>query len=749
MNTLMNKGHPAILNHKTIKHIVLWALFLTLLTASFAALSQSVSGGVTYSQIQTAASTSGDVSRVMFERLLGPFGKDPFTTFSGAGSFLAGLFFVFNAILFAIGTAFVGYHMVSAVANSAHEGEVLGKRMNSLWVPIRFSTGIFGMLPVFGGFSLSQAIMMMCALLGIGTANLISTQAITQNAQYQGVIAPPGIAPGVQSSAVDSSIAHQIAMMNLCVLSYNKYANLMGSDSSSSPDAAFIAIKNDGLYTAGAPMDCGSIVFTDTSSTVDYRSNTGVLQSIGLGGFRNNAVDYESIKEMAKSTSKIRMTTLGNLQNEIAPIMTEWFSGAAEETFPPYPGEKLSAALKKVSEDEMSAVKQAMTAAGAANSSVKGNIESSMMNGGWMTMGAWYSTFAEVNSALQTAATSSRLDVAPPDFSKTKLPDTVSKPLLSFAIKKQAEPQTCGALMIKYSANAIGNCSIGQSFSTFLIEKVVSNTGGEGMINPVIASKNIGDWMLTAVAGVIVGKGALMVAEKFSKMPLNPLGLINAVKNYATAGDSGGGFLSVLAGGTSKIAPYILLAMVSIGIVYAVYIPFVPYLTWFSGLVSYIASVIEGLVAAQVWSFSHLHTDGEGMGQKTEKGYVYILNMLLRPGLMVIGFFMASGIVTLLGTFFFQQFATALANVQGDTVTGPLIFIGIVGVVMIALVSLIQTAFNLIYEVPDRVIAWFGHGMEARLAKEMDSKVEGDSKSLARWTSQSTGNVIGNASKPE
>ena len=86
---------------------------------------------------------------------------------------------------------------------------------------------------------------------------------------------------------------------------------------------------------------------------------------------------------------------------------------------------------------------------------------------------------------------------------------------------------------------------------------------------------------------------------------------------------------------------------------------------------------------------------------------------------------------------------------QGDTVTGPLIFIGIVGVVMITLVSLIQTSFNLIYEVPDRVIAWFGHGMEARLAKEMDSKIEGDSKSLARWTSQSTGNVIGNASKPE
>ena len=152
-----------------------------------------------------------------------------------------------------------------------------------------------------------------------------------------------------------------------------------------------------------------------------------------------------------------------------------------------------------------------------------------------------------------------------------------------------------------------------------------------------------------------------------------------------------------------------------------------------SALLSYFSSVVEGLVAAQVWAFSHLNSDGEGMGQKTERGYIYMLNMLLRPSLMVMGFFFASSISVLLGTFLFQEIGTAIANAQGNSFTGPMVIFGIVVAVMLMLLTLIQTVFNLIYEVPDRTIAWFGHGMEARMAKEMDRAVEGKMDQSARW----------------
>ena len=114
-------------------------------------------------------------------------------------------------------------------------------------------------------------------------------------------------------------------------------------------------------------------------------------------------------------------------------------------------------------------------------------------------------------------------------------------------------------------------------------------------------------------------------------------------------------------------------------------------------------------------------------------GYLYILNMILRPGLMVLGFFFASAIVVLLGTLFFQLFGSALANVQGDTMTGLLIQFGVLCIVMITLLGLVQTTFNLIFEIPDRVMSWFGSGMDARIGREMSGEIKAEKKSAAQW----------------
>lgn len=184
----------------------------------------------------------------------------------------------------------------------------------------------------------------------------------------------------------------------------------------------------------------------------------------------------------------------------------------------------------------------------------------------------------------------------------------------------------------------------------------------------------------------------------------------------------------------SRIMGTLLIAFMVLGIMFAVYIPLIPFITWFTGIISYFASVIEGLVGAQIWAFSHLSGDGEGMGQRTEKGYVYILNMLLRPGLMVLGFFFASALMTLMATFFWGQFGTAIANMQGGTTTGPFITLGLLFVYMMMLITMIQTLCNLIYEIPDRIIGWFGHAADAKLAKEMDTKIESKVEQGARWS---------------
>src|SRR5690606_14395337 len=50
-----------------------------------------------------------------------------------------------------------------------------------------------------------------------------------------------------------------------------------------------------------------------------------------------------------------------------------------------------------------------------------------------------------------------------------------------------------------------GNCSIGVSAAKAMIGAVAGNTGGEGLVNPVIASKNLGDYLMAIPQAIWMG----------------------------------------------------------------------------------------------------------------------------------------------------------------------------------------------------------------------------------------------------
>src|SRR3546814_10223755 len=66
--------------------------------------------------------------------LLSDFSANPFTTVGQPNTLLGNRFFIFNSGLFVVGTALLTYFLLATVAQTAHEGEVLGTRINGLWV---------------------------------------------------------------------------------------------------------------------------------------------------------------------------------------------------------------------------------------------------------------------------------------------------------------------------------------------------------------------------------------------------------------------------------------------------------------------------------------------------------------------------------------------------------------------------------------------------------------------------------------
>lgn len=139
-------------------------------------------------------------------------------------------------------------------------------------------------------------------------------------------------------------------------------------------------------------------------------------------------------------------------------------------------------------------------------------------------------------------------------------------------------------------------------------------------------------------------------------------------------------------------------------------------------IVSYAASMIEGMAGMPLHSMAHMESDGEGMGQRTAHGYLFYINALARPALMIIGFFVASTLVIVIGTIQIKLFLPAMANAQGNSVTGIASIAMFLVVYTVLCWTLIQSCFNLIHVITDQVLSFVGGQIASKLGQDTEDK---------------------------
>jgi defect-in-organelle-trafficking protein DotA len=81
-----------------------------------------------------------------------------------------------------------------------------------------------------------------------------------------------------------------------------------------------------------------------------------------------------------------------------------------------------------------------------------------------------------------------------------------------------------------------------------------------------------------------------------------------------------------------------LSTMVSIGFLTAYYIPFLPYTIFTFGSIAWLMAVVEAMVAAPIVALGVTHPEGEGPFGKAEQAIMILMNVFLRPSLMIIGY---------------------------------------------------------------------------------------------------------------
>src|SRR3990167_7018605 len=104
--------------------------------------------------------------------IFGPVGSG---VLGGVGpvTLMGAMFQTFNTMALTIGAFIVVYVTLMGVIMTAHEGEFLGKKFQSIWLPIRMVLGIAGLVPISNGYCAIQIVIMWIIVQGIGAADTL------------------------------------------------------------------------------------------------------------------------------------------------------------------------------------------------------------------------------------------------------------------------------------------------------------------------------------------------------------------------------------------------------------------------------------------------------------------------------------------------------------------------------------------------------------------------------------------------
>jgi len=223
--------------------------------------------------------------------------------------------------------------------------------------------------------------------------------------------------------------------------------------------------------------------------------------------------------------------------------------------------------------------------------------------------------------------------------------------------------------------------------------------------------------------------------------------------------------------------------MLAIGFTTAYYIPFVPYMIFTFGSIAWLTAVIEAMVAAPIVALGVTHPEGEGAFGKGEQAIMILMNVFLRPAMMIIGYIAAIALSFVSVWVINAGFANVVTFIQGDpngptwnfsanysnangiekqagdihNTTGYSGWAGVYGFFFSILMYItmymvvVQKAFNLIAILPDKVLRWIGGQAESAGQDTMgwseDSKKQSDTlgKDSAKATAQMSSNLSGKA----
>lgn len=454
----------------------------------------------------TTINRSTDESFAMLRAVIGDFVLDPFSTQQGTtGTVMGSMFKDFNMFIFSVACIWMAYNMIAGLAQTMQEGVVLGKRMSTVWVPLRMAFGTASLMPVFGGWALCQALMVLAALLGIAGANRISNVAIDSTAAFQTTVNPMA---SVKQAAQIKDIEIYMARAVACQRASKEMAAAMQAIGQPTPTdfpitlnasaegGTAIVMQFAGRQLSGEYADkaCGEIKMKFSPRTNDGLA-AGDFRS--AFGFRIADVNYTGIRQLA-------MQAHANTLNATYAAAQSVVQGASPNSTP----DQFKASVQMIADGYFglytNTFQKTLTALASDVNSVSNSgaitdqLKQRMKDGGWATLGIWYSVYAEVNEAMN--------EMLDPVVTLRPQPEglQMSSTMQDLLGGLQAAAGVAARQKQDALSTSTGDTSIGQWLLGGTLKALIgtSGTGASDTINPIIAFKNIGDNGLAAAQAI-------------------------------------------------------------------------------------------------------------------------------------------------------------------------------------------------------------------------------------------------------
>jgi len=592
----------------------------------------------------------------------------------GGADAIAGSMMVFNGAILMVGGILATYTLLAGTLGTAHDGEMLGKKFSSVWIPIRYALGTAVVLPVIGGgYNIMQQIVMWLVIQSVGMADNVWTKFVdSQNIT------------NIAAVSIQSPDAKQLAYTTLnigvCMAALAKAQNGSG-DKIARGDISAGITTDDGLvsktYMFGDKNETSGLK-KDTCGTVSFAKMTTPVQT--ANGFTNFIASFSNAQKIINAQESQYAGLVASLTPIAAKIFTEKKAGdvAAIQT-------AINTYQSNVAKDAASMI---------SSSDAFSDLSKNASQDGWGSAGFWFVKLSNMMDLVQRSIAAVPTAVGP----STESASTMEY----YADAVPAIVETINKGGANLAGMGIGNEDGGSNTSWWnTIKSAVKN------LDPtVIVKKAFTSSMNFAIQD---GEHPLMAIKRLGNttLAIAATGFAGCMAALATIGNAPGIGMAIASAMFMAVIPLAI-----IGVTLSYVIPFMPALIWISILIGWFIQVVEAVIAASIWAIMHLHPSGDDLTGKGGNGYNLIMGIMFRPVLSVFGLIAALISMSIFGQFINKVFADAFLVAQQDSG----VFIWLIGLIAaplmycVAMWTIVKKLFEIVHIIPDQLMQWIGGG---------------------------------------